>query len=119
MEDAHVELNQLDRELGTSLREDYWTEGADKEQNMDAAQAVMDAIAKLDESILESNVLYTEYANAANLPSCDAFEESMDAFEPLDVPLPLFDGNFPFLPDACMANHDPANDVEDHTCDDK
>ena len=65
MEDAHVELNQLDRELGTSLREDYWTEGADKEQNMDSALAVMDAIAKLDESILESKVLYTEYANAA------------------------------------------------------
>lgn len=94
MEDAHVELNKLDREYGRTLRDLYWTDLQDKELYIDAAQDVMDAIASLDEAILKSGLLFTEYINKANEPgSCESFEKSLSAFEPLDVPLPLVEGN--------------------------
>ena len=57
----------------------------------------MGAVADLDKSMLESGLLYTEYA-MENAPRCEAFEESMDNFEPLEVPSPLMEENFPFLP---------------------
>ena len=49
LEEAHVELNELDRKYGTALRDSYWTRGDDKESYIEEAQEVMDAVAKLDE----------------------------------------------------------------------
>jgi len=107
LEEAHVELNQLDRKYGTALRDTYWTRGDDKESYIDAAEEAMDAVAKLDEAMLESGLLYTEYVNKANEPTCSSLVKALDIFKPLDVPSPLDDsGNFPFLPDGCMTEEE-------------
>lgn len=107
LEEAHVELNQLDRNYGTALRDSYWTRGDDKESYIEEAQEVMDAVAKLDEAMLESGLLYTEYINMANKPICESLDKALDIFEPLNVPSPLDeDGNFPFLPDGCMTEEE-------------
>ena len=100
MEDAHLALNRLDRESGTSLREDFWTYGVDRSSNNVDMQAVMNAIDRLDQAVLNTNLLFTEYA-LAKAPQCQAFNKSINSFVPLGAPVPLIDGNFPDAPAVC------------------
>ncbi len=103
MEDAHVALNHLDRESGTSLREDFWTQyGVDRSVSNDDVEAVLDAIGELDQAILNTNLLYTDYA-LETAPQCQAAKESSKSFVALAAPVPLIDGNFPNAPDVCFA----------------
>ena len=48
LEAAHANVNQLDRESGSSFRDDYWTDGVEKQMNYDAAQNAIETIAELD-----------------------------------------------------------------------
>ena len=102
LEDAHAALNQLDRDSGTSLREDFWTYGVDRSVSNDDVKAVLDAIDELDQAILNTNLLYTDYA-LETAPQCQAAKESSKSFVALAAPLPLIDGNFPNAPDVCFA----------------
>ncbi|KAL7547127.1 hypothetical protein ACHAWF_010444, partial [Thalassiosira exigua] len=97
MEEAHTEINELDRKSGSSLRVDLWTNGAEKSVDDDAMKAVIEAIDKLDQAVLNTKLLYSEYA-LENTPQCQHFGDAMDSFVALDAPLPLVDGNFPGTP---------------------
>ena len=101
MADAHVALNKLDAKY--SIRKNYAT----GELSPDVESELMHAISDLDQAILDTELLFSEYALSTE-PSCETYDKTMGSFEPLDVPLPLMDdGNFPLEPsDACLVIDD-------------
>lgn len=95
LRDAHVRLNAADQDFGSILRQ-----GA--QDNAAGLKEINDAIAELDQAVLDSGILRTEYA-LSDAPICEAYEESIESYELLDVPLPIMtDGNLPFVPPGCF-----------------
>jgi hypothetical protein len=112
--EAYRTLHSLEEEYGDILRQTYWTaadgDGGGNSKNnktgdaLMAAQQVVDAAETLDQAVLNSNVLVSEYALWRNPVNCDTTRESLTAFEPLLAPLPfLEDGNYVGYPEACQA----------------
>ena len=111
MADAHTKLNNLDAEY--SIRKNYATQNLPR----DVESELMQAISDLDQAMLGTNLLFSEYALRTE-PSCEAYDETMGSFEILDVPLPLLeDGNFPLEPsDACLVTDDGIEDGRTVKC---
>lgn len=73
----------------------YWTAGAEVDEAMqEVAQQVVEAVSQLDDAMLATDALYTEYRLRSPL-QCEQANAALEQFVPLDVPLPLLDGNFP------------------------
>lgn len=111
MADAHTKLNNLDAEY--SIRMNFMTQDLSR----DVESELMQAISDLDRAILGTNLLFSEYELHTE-PSCEAYDETMGSFDPLDVPMPLLeDGNFPLEPsDACLATDDGIEPLKSIQC---
>ena len=91
---------------GSAIREHYWSSDSDSYlENKDGANEVMEAIVTLDKAMLKSDLLFSEY-QLSTAPHCDRLDESLAAFEPLALPMPLIDGNYPWFPDACFESNE-------------
>jgi len=110
LETATIELKKLESKYGTQIRQLYWS--ADSGEYLtgglddDDVESIRVAVDELDKAMLETDLLFTEYA-LKEKPNCGLFEETIKLYEPLNAIQPLDnDGNFPWFPDVCYPNND-------------
>jgi len=97
-------LKELDNEH--DLRSGYWTEGAQK--NLTAGALVVAAVTQLDQAMLKTDILRSEFPVNADL-DCGSLDAVLQQWATLgkpeiDSPV-LADGQFSFLPEGCRATN--------------
>jgi len=102
---ATINLKELEGVYGTQIRQLYWSADSDEYLtggvDVDVG-TILQEVEKLDEAMLKTDLLFTEYA-LKEKPNCDLFEENIKLYNPLDAVEPLDDeGNFPWIPDVCF-----------------